>query len=349
MKTIAFFNNKGGVGKTTLCFHVAHMLSRMGYRTLAVDLDPQANLTAYFCPFEEIERLWAETEKPVHIAAALSYLDDVDAPQLSNPVLWEATGWANLALLPGHIGLSGFEDHLANSWLMLPTAKPGPHVRSTIAFWQIIQAAARDWEADVVLVDVGPNLGSITRAALLATDSVVIPLTADVFSIQGLHNLGPTVARWRETWAEVRRKNDEGPRSTELPAALMQPMGYVMLQHAVRKNRPVKAYQRWFARVPGAYREEVLMPQGQEGQYALERGPIPADPSVDPFCIGEVRHYQSLVPLSQDANKPMFDLTVGDGAIGGHQAYVQACYENFRRLAESLAEACELAPHGSQD
>ena len=342
MKTIAFFNNKGGVGKTTLCFHLAHMLSRIGYRTLAVDLDPQANLTAYFCPSDEIERLWEETEKPVHIAAALSYLEDVDAPQVATPTPWEATGRANLALLPGHIGLGGFEDQLANAWLMLPTNKPGPHVRSMIAFWQIIQATARGWHPDVVLVDVGPNLGSITRAALLATDSIVIPLTADVFSIQGLHNLGPTVAEWRRLWAEVRKANMQGPRPADLPQAVMRPRGYVMLQHAVRKNRPVKAYQRWFARVPGAYREEVLMPQGHEAQYALEDGPMPADPSTDPLCIGEVRHYQSLVPLSQDANKPMFDLTAGDGAIGGHQAYVQACYDNFRRLAESLAEACGL-------
>ncbi len=342
MRTITFFINRGGVGATTLCFNVAHMLSRMGYRTLAVDLDPQANLTAYFCPSDEIERLWAETRKPVHIAAALSYIEDIGTPQLPIPVVWEVSGWPNVGLLPGHVDLGGFEDQLANAWTQILTTDPRLHVRTTIAFWQIIRAAARDWEADVVLVDVGPNLGSITRAALLATDSVVIPLTADVFSIQGLHNLGPTVARWRETWSEVRKVNEAGARPADLPAALMRPTGYVMLQHAVRKNRPVKAYQRWFGRVPRAYREEVLMAQGQEAQYALEEGAIPADPSTDPFCIGEVRHYQSLVPLSQDANKPMFDLTVGDGAIGGHQAYVQACYENFRQVAEALADACRI-------
>jgi cellulose biosynthesis protein BcsQ len=46
MITIALFNNKGGVGKTTLVYHLAHMFSRIGYPTVAVDLDPQANLTS---------------------------------------------------------------------------------------------------------------------------------------------------------------------------------------------------------------------------------------------------------------------------------------------------------------
>lgn len=50
MKTIAFFNNKGGVGKTTLVYHLAAMIAERGERVLAVDLDPQANLTSMFLP-----------------------------------------------------------------------------------------------------------------------------------------------------------------------------------------------------------------------------------------------------------------------------------------------------------
>ncbi|WP_235488371.1 ParA family protein, partial [Frankia sp. AvcI1] len=62
MITMALFNNKGGVGKTTLAYHLAHMLQRMGHRVLAVDLDPQANLTAQFLDEDELTRLWAEPE-----------------------------------------------------------------------------------------------------------------------------------------------------------------------------------------------------------------------------------------------------------------------------------------------
>ena len=54
---ITFFNNKGGVGKTTLVYHVAWMLADRGHRVVAADLDPQANLTAAFLDDEEIEQL----------------------------------------------------------------------------------------------------------------------------------------------------------------------------------------------------------------------------------------------------------------------------------------------------
>lgn len=58
MTSIALFNNKGGVGKTTLTYHLAHMFRRLGLRVLAVDLDPQANLTSMCLEETEIEELW---------------------------------------------------------------------------------------------------------------------------------------------------------------------------------------------------------------------------------------------------------------------------------------------------
>ena len=56
--TLALFNNKGGVGTTTLTYHLAHMVSRMGIDVLAVDLDPQANLTAQFLDEDQRDELW---------------------------------------------------------------------------------------------------------------------------------------------------------------------------------------------------------------------------------------------------------------------------------------------------
>jgi cellulose biosynthesis protein BcsQ len=338
MKTIAFFNNKGGVGKTTLCFHLSHMLSRAGLRVVAADLDPQANLTAHFCSVEEIEQLWAEPREPVHISNCLAPLRAMHPSPLLAPRLREAEAQRSLfggalALLPGHLDLSSFEDEFGVAWLQSKSESPGRHIGHTLAFWSVIGEAAAAYRADVVLVDIGPNLGAINRAVLLATDLLVIPLAADVFSIQGLRNLGPTLKRWRGEWARIKADACSRGVQGELAAAEMKPVGYVILQHAVRKSRPVKAYQRWFERIPSTYRECMLG----------AGGPAPDDPADDANCIGEVKHYQSLVPLSQDANKPMFDLTVRDGAIGGHQEYVRSCRANFEQLAQSLIERCHLA------
>jgi cellulose biosynthesis protein BcsQ len=62
MTSVALFNNKGGAGKTTLTYHLAHMLQRLGHRVLAVDLDPQSNLTAQFLPEDTIARLLGDSE-----------------------------------------------------------------------------------------------------------------------------------------------------------------------------------------------------------------------------------------------------------------------------------------------
>jgi chromosome partitioning protein len=55
MRTVTFFNNKGGVGKTTTVYHVAWMLSELGIKTIAIDLDPQSNLTSMFLNDERLE------------------------------------------------------------------------------------------------------------------------------------------------------------------------------------------------------------------------------------------------------------------------------------------------------
>ena len=58
MRIITFFNNKGGVGKTTTVYHVAWMLSEMGIKTVAIDLDPQSNLTSMFLTEDRLEEVY---------------------------------------------------------------------------------------------------------------------------------------------------------------------------------------------------------------------------------------------------------------------------------------------------
>ncbi len=60
---VAFFNNRGGVGKATLTYHVAWMLRELGASVLAVDLDPQAILTSAFLDDETVEQLWDDADR----------------------------------------------------------------------------------------------------------------------------------------------------------------------------------------------------------------------------------------------------------------------------------------------
>lgn len=334
MKTIAFFNNKGGVGKTTLVYHVAHMLSRLGYPTLAVNLDPQANLTSAFFDESTLEKLWDKDETTILacVNPILEGVGDIKPPypfpiRGIQPQLPLLTG-ESLSLIAGDLGLSRFEDKLSDSWSRGYGKDPAA-LRATSAFYRIMQAAGKEVGAVVALIDVGPNLGAINRSALLAADNLVIPLAADLFSLQGLKNLGPTIREWRQQWKQI-----QGLVAVnfDLPGGLMAPAGYVVLQHAVRLDRPVRAYAKWLDRIPTVYREAVL---GEETPAPLGRGD-------DPHCLATLRNYRSLMPMSQDARKPMFDLTYADGAIGSHAQLVQTCADEFKNLAKVIAKAASL-------
>lgn len=323
MKTtvITFFNNKGGVGKTSLVYHLAWMLSEQRKRVVAVDLDPQANLTSAFLDEDSLEALWDETGKPNTIFRAIQPLTGVG--DLLDPALQKIT--TDLYLLPGDVALSSFEEALAEVW---PASMGDTNLfrpfRILTAFWQVMQLAAKKVEADVLLIDVGPNLGAINRSALIATDYVIIPLGADLFSLQGLKNLGPTLRTWRSLWKK-RVDNWKSPEFN-LPKGEMKPVGYLCQQHSVRLNRPVKAYDKWVNRIPDVYRESVLNVPPKH--LRLED---------DPLCLATIKHYRSLIPMAQEYRKPVFKLTPADGAIGSHANAVQEAYGDFIALEKKIS------------
>ena len=326
MRTIALFNNKGGVGKTTLVYHLAHMFPRLGYPALAVDLDPQANLTSAFFDEDRLENLWSE-EADTILACVSPILEGTGDIRVVPPIQAAEDLW----MIAGDLGLSRFEDKLSVSWAGGFNEDPAA-LRATSSFHRITVQAAASVGAEVVLFDVGPNLGAINRAALLAADFLLIPLAADLFSLQGLTNLGPTVRDWRKKWTRV-REFVSGKTSVDLPRGEMAPAGYVVLQHAVRLDRPVKTYARWLGRIPAVYREAVL---GQERA-------CPEKNLEDEHCLATLRNYRSLMPMAQDARKPMFDLKPADGAIGSHAQLVNTCASEFESLGARLAKVCGLA------
>jgi chromosome partitioning protein len=326
MKTIGFFNNKGGVGKTSLVYHVAWMLSELGLRVIAADLDPQANLTSMFLEEEQLEDIWKAAQRPTIYGAVSPQfrgIGDILAPSVEEI-------HDNLGLLVGDLQLSRLEDALSDAW---PRCANGEErsFRVMSAFARTIASAGTQFPADVALIDVGPNLGALNRTVLLGCDFVVVPLGADLFSLQGLSNMGPTLRNWRGTWKESRAKNPDP--TIALPMGDMVPAGYVVMRHSVQAGRPARAFGRWMARIPAAYHYDVLD----------EDSPVPDRVEDDPQCLAVLKDYRSLMPLAQEARKPMFKLRPADGAFGGHQKAVQECGADFRRLAGRIMAACGVA------
>ena len=324
---IAFFNNKGGVGKTSLVYHLSWMYADLGLKVLASDLDPQANLTASFLDEEKLEEFWPDGDHSKTIYGSIEPLLRGVGDIAENPYAEEID--ERIHLIIGDLALSRFEDELSQQWPLCLDGKERAF-RVESAFWRIMKRIIDRSSIDIALIDLGPNLGAINRSILIAADYLVVPLIPDLFSLQGLKNLGPTVREWRNGWQERLKKNPV--KDLELPRGQMTPIGYVKMQHAEKMGRPVKAYRRWAERIPLVYSEEVL---GKEYRLMEKR--------EKGNQLGLVKHYRSLMPMAQEAKKPIFHLLAADGAIGSHQKGVSEARENFHQVALEMADRCDIA------
>lgn len=158
MRVVSVINQKGGVGKTTTTLNLAHALAQQGLQLLAVDLDPQAHLTAGFGALQAAMPGIADV-----------LLDDEDPQQVCRTVR------ENLDLIPAGSRLGELE-HLTEGG-----ARRG---------W-LLQAALQQLGDgyDMVLIDCPPSSGILGINALLACDEVLIPVAGDFFSLQGLARL----------------------------------------------------------------------------------------------------------------------------------------------------------------
>ncbi len=158
----------------------------------------------------------------------------------------------------------------------------------------------------------------------------MVPLAPDLFSIQGLRNLGPTLKKWRGEW-QKRLVENPAPELA-LPSAAMVPIGYVVVQFGIRDSRPVAAYDKWARRIPATYSEKVV-----------GNAPVSVTTESDPNCLGLLKHYRSLMPMAMEAHKPIFKLRPADGAIGAHSQGVRDCERDFNLLAKRILEALGLS------
>lgn len=167
MITTAFLNQKGGVGKTSLCHHLAGALADLGKQVLLVDYDPQASLTQGFLGPDEAAAIPFELT-----AATIASGNDCDPCDL---VRGHHHGANSLLFVPGSRYLAEF--NLANPY-RFPDERP--RLRRFLA------EAAQEFRADYCLVDCPPNLSMCAAQALAAAEFLVIPTQPEDYGAQGL-------------------------------------------------------------------------------------------------------------------------------------------------------------------
>jgi chromosome partitioning protein len=324
---LGIFNNKGGVGKTTYLYHLAHTISARGKTVLLVDGDPQCNLTAYSLKDADIERSW-QSERGNSIYLALEPLhQSMGDIRDRKPTQPNSTRYPGLWLIPGDPELSNFEDTLGDTW---NRAKGGSlaDLRKQSGFYRYVTSAAAKVSADITLIDLGPNLGPLNRTALTSCDYFIVPIAPDLFSIRGTRNLGNKLVTWRREWDQIRAAGSDS--GIELPNGSPKFLGYVRQQHNVRDNETGMT-QGW--RIFGSQVEQSIQANIVDKLRPLDQVMEWSEPGFD---LGSIPNLHSLVPYSQQARLPIFDCTGKNGLKGAHIAKARDSRDLYNVMTDTL-------------
>lgn len=324
MKSIVVFNNKGGVGKTTLLCNLASYLQiRRGKRVLIVDTDPQCNATAYMFPYPQIEEIYTKTKETIYeIIKPLQRgkgFKEGELPILKSP-------YFDIDVIVGDPQLSLSEDFLSTDWL---ACKAGDFrgLQTTLLFKDLL---SRLHTYDYVFFDVGPSLGALNRAVLASSDYFIVPMSSDIFSLQALENISKSLKEWNSQLSrglsDFQSKESEiFTINHEMVSWHLKFAGYVTQQYTAKtvegKKQPVNAYEKIIKKIPATVKK-----------YLMSINPV----EIPTPQIGEITSLHSLVPLSQNNSVPIFNLKSAHGVVGAHFNKVREYEKTLSKISDNL-------------
>lgn len=330
MESVSIFNNKGGVGKTTLLCNLASSLSvHHGKSVLIVDADPQCNATSYVLASTKIEKIY-ESNNPTTIYSLVEpYKKGKGSLPNEMPIIRSHGFRTDIVIGDPRLALA--EDFLARDWF---EARAGEErgIRSTLFFLDILKKCSH---YDYVIFDVGPSLGAINRSVLLASEYFMVPMASDIFSLQALSNIRVALEEWKDDIRigidRHRRKYEDSEYADIDFTEKAKFIGYVTQQYTAKMVEgtrvPVKAFESIIKKIPARVKSNLTSKFSKN----LDFNPK----------IGEVPYLQSMVPLSQMANKPIFRLKSSDGVVGSHFAKVKDFDEFIEELSSRFIENVE--------
>lgn len=334
MKVLAFFNNKGGVGKTTLACNYAHYVStKENKKVLVLDLDPQGNATQLLLP----EDIWHQIYNPEKKGATKTIMKSLEKIRkgytsiVPNPAIIQSENF-QVDLIPGHPELSLVEDFLSEEW--------GDLYKKRASFdstnWMNILLSDEALSSyDLVIVDVGPSLGSLNRSVLLSSTHYITPVEADLFSLYALENIGQWMNDWIKHYLDAVEKysNDDFKDGLIIKDLKIESgyIGYTTKQYIAKRDkngiRKIKSYERYMSLLP------------KRAEKLIQKSAI--RDKFDSMSIGIMPNMFSMIPRAQEAHKPISELTTKDGLIGGQPSQLKIYVQELNKVFKSISDRLE--------
>jgi cellulose biosynthesis protein BcsQ len=336
MKTVCFFNNKAGVGKTTLiCNIAANFVQKFNKRILLIDCDPQCNATQLILGDDNLASLYlpdkAAFNKRHTIFDVIAPIQDGDAT--INLDITPSPGAKNrfgVDILPGHPRFSAIEAPLSQAWY---EAIGGDieGLRKTNWCSVLYESFVKDY--DIIFVDLGTEFSSINRTVLLGSDFFVCPVGWNVMSVVGIQY----VADWLHQSIHLYEKGLERCESRnpgQLASYNVKYMidiakgfaGYTLQQYIFKSKESFRSRMQAFEPILNRIPDEI---QNYFSDFFAK------DVTLETAKLGDVPYLFSLIPLGLAANAPIFDLSPDDRIVGSE--YFQV--EEYTVLVNALSKA----------
>ncbi len=324
MKIISLFNNKGGVGKSTLGFHLGHALSLSGHKTLFIDLDPQCNLTISGLNEENLHKIWESEDDYIEDYEAASkdkekFSEIKKHPRSIHFLLKPAEDGLNeleeypdpiklannLDLIPGRLSIHKYENKIAERW---SGAYQGDNLalRTITNIRSICEKYAEKHDYEYVLIDTSPSLGILNKTIISTVDGFFIPAQPDMFSLYGIRNIGSALDLWQKEFDTIYSLISEDKRK-KFPDKFVQFLGYTIYNAKKYQKEPqnnkydlAQAHYYYVDKIP-----EVINKFIKQGN----RLNLPDEKLTSPIGGISVMHTHNTFPSVAQALKcPMWDV-----------------------------------------
>lgn len=369
MKILSMFNNKGGVGKSTLGFHLGWALGELGKKVLLVDLDPQCNMTISGMFEEDLHRIWAEEdpyiedyeaavsqygEKLLESPRSIHFLlkpteDGLNDFEVYPPVI---SLCKNVDLIPGRLSLHQYENKIAERWNGLYQSD-NLAIRTITNIRKICHIYAEKNGYDYILVDTSPSLGILNKVIISTVDGFIIPALPDMFSTYGIRNIGKSLQQWQKEFETIYQLISKDKRS-RFPEKFVQFMGYT-IYNAKKQSKNLNEYD--LARAHYAYVKE--MPRIIE-EFIVPQNRAAVANIMDPIGGAAVMHSHNTFPSVAQAlkcpmwlvpetykkykanNPTLLKSLLTEEPNSGHFGKYKETQNNYRTFAEEFIARAEV-------
>ncbi len=338
VQKIALFNHKGGVSKTTTTFNLGWMLASKGKKVILVDADPQCNLTGISlnrATETDEDRIAAIYNTGSNIKTALAPAFE-SQPRAIEPVeCIPVNGQEGLFLLPGHVGIAEYEVTLGIAQELSGSIQALKNLPGSIT--DLLDKTAQKFNADYMLIDMSPSLGSINQNLLMTSDFFIVPTTADFFSVMAIDSLTQIVPKWHE-WAKSASSLQILKNATyPFPNVTPQFLGVIIQNFRIIGGKETGAFEKWIQKIEKDVKEKLAPALKASNMMLPER--LYAEQGIgESFCLTKISNFNSLIALSQEHRTPIYALTAEQleqrGVVLENNQAKQA---EFRQMFSDLA------------